>query len=306
MKKQDKKDFENTKWAKALQKQVELTNSFSSSIGISNILAQANAGVYQNVLSSVGNTTNLTAADLMETSQRMQQFLQSPVYEATIRCQQILTQGQLAFRGVSKIYDYTRQLGIRASYILSEDGSYCVDDDEDSEQLNSAERIITEQIINPVSQSKLQSDSPIIVCSPINEKILQYFCENPDRLYALTAEGFEDTMAEIYRNLGYQVERTPATRDGGKDIIITTPTDLGEFIYYVECKRYNPKKPLGVGLIRQFSGTIDADRVNGGIIATTTYFSQPAKDFIIDHNLQCRIKLHDKDYIGMLLKRVIR
>lgn len=44
-------------------------------------------------------------------------------------------------------------------------------------------------------------------------------------------------MAEIYSKLGYKVEHTQKTKDGGKDIIIRKPEILGDFIYYVELKK---------------------------------------------------------------------
>ena len=78
-------------------------------------------------------------------------------------------------------------------------------------------------------------------------------------------------MAEIYNKLGYKVECTQSTRDGGKDIIIRKPEILGDFIYYVECKKYAAKRHIGVGIIRNLIGTVDTDRVNGGILATTSF-----------------------------------
>lgn len=112
-------------------------------------------------------------------------------------------------------------------------------------------------------------------------------------------------MAEIYNKLGYKVELTKATRDGGKDIIIRKPDILGDFIYYVECKRYAANNPVGVGIVRALDGVINMDRVNGGIIATTSYFAQDAKDLILNHNLNFQIKLHDYNMIRNLLNRVV-
>ncbi|MCI9127680.1 MAG: restriction endonuclease [Eubacterium sp.] len=81
--------------------------------------------------------------------------------------------------------------------------------------------------------------------------------------------------------MGYKVERTQSTRDGGKDIIIRKPEILGDFIYYVECKKYAAKNHIGVGIIRNLIGTINTDRVNGGVLATTSYFSRDSKKFIV-------------------------
>ena len=112
-------------------------------------------------------------------------------------------------------------------------------------------------------------------------------------------------MAEIYSKLGYKVERTKPTKDGGKDIIIRKPEILGNFIYYVECKKCAAKRHIGVGMIRNLVGTVDADRVNGGILATTSFFSPDAKKFISENKYGYQIQMHDYNMIRELLDKVI-
>lgn len=147
--------------------------------------------------------------------------------------------------------------------------------------------------------------SPIITLSPVNDQVLKYLSEHPESFYQLTDNDFEVVMAEIYSKLGYDVTRTKATRDGGKDLIIRIPEILGDFIYYVECKKYNPKRPIGVGIIRNLVGTVNTDRVNGGILATTSFFTRDAYDFISDHKWNCQIKTHDYNVIKDLLSQAV-
>lgn len=160
---------------------------------------------------------------------------------------------------------------------------------------------ITSEILTPSENKCITTNSPIIVLSPINKRILNYLLNNPQELYNLTRESFEIVMAEIYAKLGYNVERTQATHDGGKDIIIRKSEFLGDFIYYVECKKYSPQNHIGVGLVKEFLGTIDTDRINGGIIATTSFFSLNAKKFIFNNKYDCIIQMHDYDKIRELL-----
>lgn len=148
-------------------------------------------------------------------------------------------------------------------------------------------------------------DFAVIALSPINDVVLKYLSQNPEEIYRLTSREFEKVMAEIYNKLGYKVKLTKATRDGGKDIIIRKPDILGDYIYYVECKKYAVDKPVGVGIVRMLGGVINMDKVNGGIIATTSYFAQDAKDLIMDKNLGFQIKLHDYEKIHSLLNRVV-
>lgn len=187
--------------------------------------------------------------------------------------------------------------------IIFDSGKKLVVED-NKKRIVDVDKIMPEKFIKQVAKCKLPINYTTVVCSRINRELFQYFCSNPEKLYYLTYESFETMMAVIYNNLGYHIECTPISHDGGKDIIITNRTNLGKFIYYVECKKNNPGRPLGVGMVRQFLSTIETDRVNGGIIATTSYFSKPAKAFLEKNNLQWRIKLHDINYIARLLKLV--
>lgn len=152
------------------------------------------------------------------------------------------------------------------------------------------------------------SDNPkyiLVTLSPINDKVMKYLSENPDAFYQLSDDDFEIVMAEIYSKLGYDVTRTQSTRDGGKDIIIRKTEILGDFIYYVECKKYAPKRHIGVGIVRNLVGTVNTDRVNGGILATTSFFTKDARKFISDNKWNCQIKMHDYDVIQELLKKTL-
>lgn len=160
---------------------------------------------------------------------------------------------------------------------------------------------ISSEIFTPYENKCITTNSPIIVLSPINKRILSYLLNNPQELYNLSSESFEIVMAEIYTKLGYNVERTQTTHDGGKDIIIRKSELLGDFIYYVECKKYAPQNHIGVGLVKEFLGTINTDRVNGGILATTSFFSLDSKKFIFDNKYDCIIQMHDYDKIRELL-----
>lgn len=177
--------------------------------------------------------------------------------------------------------------------------------DEEPEICNTNEKMIVE-ILQPDQEKKIDiEESPIITLSPINDKVLKYLSENPDAFYQLSDNDFEIVMAEIYSKLGYDVTRTQATRDGGKDLIIRKAETLGDFIYYVECKKYAPKRHIGVGIVKNLVATVDTDKVNGGILATTSFFTKDARQFILDNKWNCQIQLHDYTKIKDLLNMTI-
>lgn len=139
--------------------------------------------------------------------------------------------------------------------------------------------IVTPQ--NPIFQ-KVRNDIQIV-----NGNVLQRLKMRPEDMHKLTPRQFEEVMAELMEKQGYKVDLTQATRDGGKDLIIARRDDIGNFIYYVECKKYGPDNPVGVHLVRELIGTVHADQVTAGILITSSYFSPDAKAYAkkIQHQL---------------------
>lgn len=176
--------------------------------------------------------------------------------------------------------------------------------EEEKTSIEEVNSIILDEIYN--NKSEVPNSDTIIVLSPINDAVLKYLADHPKELYNLKPGMFEDVMTEIYRRLGYNVQKTKKTRDGGKDILIRKSDILGDFIYYVECKRFSPNRAIGVGIVRDFCGAVNIDRVNGGIIATTSYFSKDARRLIVNEKLGYQIQMHDFKKIQSMLKVVTK
>lgn len=164
-------------------------------------------------------------------------------------------------------------------------------------------------IFLPDKKIVLPSDVNIRVpISEINEQLMQYIAEHPESMRELTPREFEEMVARLFQKMGFAVELTKQTKDGGKDIYIARNEVYGRILYLVECKRNGPERPVGVEVIRELYGVLGMDerKPTGGIIATTSYFSRDVKREIVDKRLENRIALHDYDYIAELMKKVYR
>lgn len=177
---------------------------------------------------------------------------------------------------------------------------------EETEKKDCDAKVMGEILRPERNNSEIVGKNGIIIVSPINHKVLEYLADNPFSLYHLTGQEFEYTMSEIYELLGYDVTLTSATRDGGKDIILRDKSLFGDFVYYVECKKYAAERAVGVGVVRNLSAAVYADRVNGGIVTTTSYFTKDAREFILKNKLECQIKLQDFETIKRLLKTAVQ
>lgn len=92
----------------------------------------------------------------------------------------------------------------------------------------------------------------------------------------ITPRKFESLVADIYRNVGFNVRLTQQSRDGGYDLVIMD--DVNGNIAIVECKRWISGK-VGIGTVRQLAGVQLETGIDSATIITTTKFTQPAYDF---------------------------
>lgn len=159
-------------------------------------------------------------------------------------------------------------------------------------------KCIVDPLGNPISDiSKIRID-----VSEVNDWMLNELNKNPTDLYKLSSRRFEELIAEIFMRKGYDVELTPTTRDGGKDIYVASKNDFGSFLYIVECKKYNLNHKVGVSVLRDLYGVLSKEKATYGIAVTTSYFSKPAKEF--QQELQFQMSLKDFDSIKQWLHDV--
>jgi len=100
-----------------------------------------------------------------------------------------------------------------------------------------------------------------------------------DAMYKLSAYDLERLIAELLRDMGYDVYLTPQTHDSGRDILawITLPPSIS-LLVVVECKKWSKDRRIDPGVVRQFLFTIrEHDRANIGILVTTTYCTSGAR-----------------------------
>lgn len=140
-----------------------------------------------------------------------------------------------------------------------------------------------------------------IIINDMDEVIKNYFKRNPDKLYEMNPRKFEELIASIFKDLGFEVELTKATRDGGRDIIASIRTAATNFLTYVECKRYSADRKIDVSIIRDVAGVHYLDRPSKSIIVTTSFFTKDAKE--IASKIENQLDLKDFDDIKAWLEK---
>ncbi|HVU56489.1 MAG TPA: restriction endonuclease [Puia sp.] len=131
--------------------------------------------------------------------------------------------------------------------------------------------------------------------APLTPERIRHFSKYPEGINDLTSRQFEELAAILLRHQGYEVTLTQATRDGGKDLIVAHHTGFGQFLYFVECKKYGPAHKVGVEVLRQLYGAVAHDNITAGILVTNSYFTQDALRW--QRDVCYRLKLVDRSLL---------
>lgn len=103
-------------------------------------------------------------------------------------------------------------------------------------------------------------------------------------LQALSGVQFENLCQLLLQKVGFSVETTSVSGDGGIDLIATCDKPFFKGKYIVQCKRYSGS--VGVPIVRDLYGVVTAERANKGILITTGHYTASAIEFSADKNLE--------------------
>lgn len=127
-------------------------------------------------------------------------------------------------------------------------------------------------------------------------ELIKFISKHPQKIYQIKPRQFEELIAEILASFGWEIQLTTATRDGGIDIIGISKDISGlRSSWLIECKKYAPNKPVGVGVVRSIYGIQTDLKFSNILIATTSFFTSVAWKYKSN-----RWDLELRDYKGVL------
>jgi hypothetical protein len=156
--------------------------------------------------------------------------------------------------------------------------------------INSSDNLVSFSLDTSIDKHTI-----IDISSRINDKLILYFSNNPDKMKVMDRRLFEEFIAEIFYGFGFKVELTQQTRDGGRDIIAIKKEET-ELKYLIECKRPDPGNIIGVKPVRELFGVKQDEKATKAILATTSFFSKDAIMFF-ERN---KWELESKDFNGIM------
>ena len=95
---------------------------------------------------------------------------------------------------------------------------------------------------------------------------------------------FEDYISNLFRRLGFEVEATSYSNDGGVDLVATFRQPVFSGKYIIQCKNWTG--PVGQPEVRDLYGVVMDQRANKGILITPSDYTQQAYDFANGKNIE--------------------
>ncbi len=124
--------------------------------------------------------------------------------------------------------------------------------------------------------NKNDNQKVLSVVYDINDNLKQYFAKHPEKLYELPPIKFEELIADILNDFGFDIKITQSTRDGGKDILAYLINNVCSFLMFVECKKWSPEHHAGIEVVQRLYGVQQINNANKSMIVTTSFFTKPA------------------------------
>ena len=134
----------------------------------------------------------------------------------------------------------------------------------------------------------------------INAELVRYLARHPEKMHSLHSRKFEELVAELFRDQGYEVELTRFSKDGGFDIRVVRKTAVGLGLTLIECKRYSQGNPVGVELVRGLHSVVETANATSGLLVTTSYFTKGAR--ALQDTYKHRLDLADFNRLQGMLK----
>jgi HJR/Mrr/RecB family endonuclease len=148
---------------------------------------------------------------------------------------------------------------------------------------------------------------PNIVCvdfDKVTAGLLRHLAQHPTDIEQLSWSRFEELVALLLEESGYEVTRTKLTRDGGVDLWALQRSDLGSTLYAIDAKKYGRSKIIGPEPVRAIYGVADLAGASAGMIVTTATFGPAARQLASQYRY--RISLKDCDDVSEWIRRVGR
>lgn len=154
---------------------------------------------------------------------------------------------------------------------------------------------------NPTPQFKNNVELFLRHYEAIDRRLIERLSKSPDLLHQLHWRQFEELLAEVFSEFGYETEIGHGIGDEGVDLRLIKHDDIGSLLILVQAKKYAPDKKIGLQPVQALYGAVYDEKASKGILVSTCEFAPVAKRF--ESKNPYRIQLAGPAELKQWLKR---
>lgn len=137
------------------------------------------------------------------------------------------------------------------------------------------------------------------IIKDLSAKLALEIAKNPKALDDIEWRDLERIIAEIFSGLGFDAELTPSSKDGGKDVIVTSKIEGTTKSYIIEIKHWRSNQKVGTDYIREFINVVMREKRESGLFLATYGFAGNAIESLSEIERR-RVKCGEKNKIHVL------
>jgi restriction system protein len=158
--------------------------------------------------------------------------------------------------------------------------------------------------VSRVAKSLDESEVSKILRS-CTQKIIEIVLENPEAIDELEWRDVERLIAELFRGLGFDVQLTSSSKDGGKDVVLEFKKKDQNCSYIVEIKHWTSRQKVGRESVMHFINVITREKRSGGLFLSTYGFADSATQSLTTLERK-KVRFAGKDKIISLCETYVK
>ena len=139
----------------------------------------------------------------------------------------------------------------------------------------------------------------------ISHEFARLVAQDPSVLDHIEWRDLERMMSRVMEGIGFKTTLTPASKDGGKDLILKCTINAKEESYIVELKHWRAGKPVIKGAVSDFFNVIVREGREGGLFLSTSGYASNISEALTELSRQ-KLRLGDKSKVVMLAQTYLR
>jgi restriction endonuclease Mrr len=136
-------------------------------------------------------------------------------------------------------------------------------------------------------------------------KLCELIARDPKALRHINWRQLEEVVATALEGLGFHVELTAPSKDGGRDVIANCIIKGKWSTHYIELKHWRSGKMVGQRQVFDFIEVNVKDRTDGGLFISTSGYSESVWSHLSEL-AQYRVQLGNKETLVTLCQRFSR